>query len=158
MDKRRNDDTREGRASRGDGPRARGAERRAPRDDAHDETNVNGIERALSVVGGGALALYASRRRDWTGLLLGVASGALIERGVSGQCPVYGALGVTTASEGPVRADRVERQHGRSATVDAKKATKVERAVTIYGRSPEELYEYWRKLENLLETARQVWG
>ena len=157
MVKRVDDDAGNGRARRGNVPRARGAERHADRagwrdeanGDAYDAMNVNGVERALSILGGGALALYASRRRDWTGILLGVASGALVERGVSGQCPVYGALGVTSASDAPVHDDRPERQHGAAATVDAKKATKVERAVTVYGRTPDELFAYWRRLENL---------
>jgi uncharacterized membrane protein len=105
--------------------------------------NVNGLERALSIAGGAALAAYALKRKDWTALALGVVGGALVERGGTGHCGVYQAMGVTTSNDGLVR------QHGGAATVDASKAEKVERAVTIYGRTADELYAFWRKLENL---------
>jgi uncharacterized membrane protein len=105
--------------------------------------NVNTVERLLSIAAGAALASMALKRKDWSALALGVVGGALVERGVSGHCMVYGALGVTTASGEP------ERLHGGAATVDAKKAEKVERAVTIFGRGADELYAFWRQLENL---------
>ena len=118
--------------------------------------NVNGLERLVSVAAGGALAAYAYRRKDWAGLGLGVVSGALIERGVSGQCNVYDAMGLTSAGGGargvalPHRdSDGLTRQHGGAATVDAKKAKRVIQTFTIFGRMPGELYDYWRKLENL---------
>jgi uncharacterized membrane protein len=82
-----------------------------------------------------------------------VVGGALIERGVSGQCAMYSALGLTSADDNGRTPHRAEggltRQHGGSATVDAKKAIKIERAFTINGRTPQELHAYWRKLENL---------
>ena len=135
-------------------------------DDARDDVsggradgrNVNGLERSISVVAGGALAAYALKRKDWTGLALGLLGGALVERGVSGHCAVYESLGVTTADrDGAVHAargaegahDRPVQQHGRSATVDASKSQRVDRSVTIFGRSRSEIYAYWRQLENL---------
>gem|GEM_PF-194152 len=117
---------------------------------------VNGLERLVSVAAGGALAAYAYRRKDWAALGLGVVGGALIERGVSGHCGVYDAMGLTSAGEGdrgaalPHRDEGgLTRQHGGSATVDAKKAKRVIQTFTIFGRMPGELYDYWRKLENL---------
>jgi uncharacterized membrane protein len=65
--------------------------------------------------------------------------GNLISRGLSGRCPVNRALGRNTA-----RGDRaspvtsVERGHG----------IRIERAVTV-SRPAEELYHFWRQLENL---------
>lgn len=121
----------------------------------HAHTNVNGVERLLSVAAGGALAAYGFRRRDWAGLAAGVVGGVLVERGVSGHCAVYDAAGLTSAGDGgrgaalPHRAEGVTRQHGGSASVDAKKAKKVEQTFTIFGRMPGELYDYWRHLENL---------
>ncbi|MDF1502082.1 DUF2892 domain-containing protein [Roseisolibacter sp. H3M3-2] len=106
--------------------------------------NVNAVERALSLAAGAWLASMALKRKDWSALALGVAGGALLERGVSGHCPVYGALGVTTA-----RDERPTRLHGAAATVDAKKAQRIERAMTIHGRGADELYLFWRRLENL---------
>jgi uncharacterized membrane protein len=117
--------------------------------------NVNGIERLLSVAAGGALAAYGLKRKDWAGLAAGVVGGALVERGVSGHCMVYDAAGLTSAADeghrfaGPHRAEGVTRQHGGSATVDAKKAKRVTQTFTIFGRMPGELYDYWRNLENL---------
>jgi uncharacterized membrane protein len=124
-----------------------GEEERAP-------TNVNGLERLVSVAAGGALAAYAFRRKDWAALGMGLLGGALIERGVSGHCMAYSAMGLTSAGDdggaaAPHRARGLTRQHGGTATVDAKKAIKIERAFTINHRSPDELYAYWRKLENL---------
>jgi uncharacterized membrane protein len=106
--------------------------------------NVNGVERVLSLAAGAWLASLALKRKDMTALALGVAGGALLERGVTGHCTVYGALGVTTAA-----GERPTRQHGGAATVDAKRAQKIERAVTIFGRKADELYAFWRQLENL---------
>ena len=137
------------------GPRARRGTR--GRDaDAPGGQNVNPAERVLSVAAGGALAAWAMRRKDLPGLLLGVLGGVLVERGVSGRCPVYGALGLTSAGPGlrpgPARLageGRPVQQHGRAAVLDASTARKIERAVTVYGKSPAELYAFWRNFENL---------
>jgi uncharacterized membrane protein len=149
---------------------------------AHDgaaepsDKNVNGIERLLSVAAGGALAAYGLRRRDWGGLAAGVVGGMLVERGVSGHCMVYDAAGLTSAADEGGRfamphheEGGLVRQHGGSATVDAKKAKRVMQTFTIFGRMPGELYDYWRRLENLprilqhlesvkeLDTRRSHW-
>ena len=124
------------------------------------DRNVNGVERLLSVAAGGALAAYGLKRRDWGGLAAGVVGGFLVERGVSGHCAVYDAAGLTSTSETGRRfamphtadaddAGTLVRQHGGSATVDAKKAKRVVQTFTIFGRMPGELYDYWRRLENL---------
>lgn len=126
----------------------------------HASKNVNGIERLLSVAAGGALAAYGLKRRDWGGLAAGLVGGFLVERGVSGHCALYDAAGLTSAADeghrfaaphsaSSHRDERLTRQHGGSATVDAKKAKRVTQTFTIYGRTPGELYDYWRRLENL---------
>ena len=157
------------RGARG-GPRDE-VEREAPRlardrngreRDAGDGTNVNGVERAVSIVAGGALAAWALKRKDLTGMVIGLVGGALVERGVSGHCRVYGALGLTSADEVghlPHRAsDRPVQQHGRAAVLDASEARKVERAVTVYGRSREELYAFWRDFGNLPRIMEHLEG
>ena len=140
-------------AERTEGRRARQARHAAARDEARAWTNVNTVERALSVVAGGALAAYALRRKDVTGLALGLLSGVLVERGVTGHCPAYDMLGVSSAGSGTgIARDEdagVVQQHGRAAALDAQKATKVERSVTIYGQSRAAIYGFWRQLENL---------
>ncbi len=128
------------------------------------EQNLNTVERALSVAAGGALAAYGLKRRDWAGIAAGVVGGFLVERGVTGHCVAYDALGVTSVGDDGKGAalphhgegEGVARQHGGSATVDAKKAKKVEQTFTIFGRHPGELYDYWRKLENLPRILRHL--
>src|SRR5687767_15126788 len=58
--------------------------------------NVNHVERWASILGGAAMALYGVRRRDWGGAVVALLGGALVQRGVSGHCPVYQALGLNT--------------------------------------------------------------
>lgn len=92
------------------------------------ETNVGTAERWGSVVGGSGLLLYALRSRILRvpALLVG---GGLLWRGISGHSVTYRSLGLNTVTP-------------------EKKEIEVEQAVTI-NRSPEAVYEFWRKLENL---------
>lgn len=101
--------------------------------------NVAGSERLASLAGGGILAAYGLSRRSTAGLLLAAIGGALAYRGVTGHCHLYDALGIDTA------ADREER---RRRPIPAKQGVRIEESTTIL-RSPEELYSYWRKLDNL---------
>lgn len=125
------------------GPRRREAPAR--RDTGGGGENVGRSERALSVGGGAALLLAAARRRDGAGVLLALAGAALAYRGVTGHCPAYQTLGVSTSDGGR---PHLEQQHGESAVLDASKAVRVDRSVTIE-RPREELYAYWRQLDNL---------
>jgi uncharacterized membrane protein len=100
-------------------------------------TNVGEMERWLSLLGGGALALVGLSRGSLGGLGLAAVGAGLAYRGASGHCNVYAALGVSTA-EG----------RGRRTSIPAGHGIKVEESVTIL-RSPEELYGYWANLENL---------
>ncbi|MBA2635101.1 MAG: DUF2892 domain-containing protein [Sphingomonas sp.] len=103
-------------------------------------------ERTASAIGGGLLALYGIRQRNATGALLALVGGALVQRGVTGHCQMYGALGMSTAEDN--EGGLLERKHGPAAVLDASKAIKVERAVTIE-MPAEELYRFWRNFENL---------
>jgi len=91
--------------------------------------NVGGAERVASVVAGGALAAYGIKRKDLPGAAMAVAGAALIGRGASGHCPVSEKMGVNTA-------------------VEPHYHLKVESVYTI-DRAPEELYAFWRNVENL---------
>jgi len=122
-------------------PRTRSSVTRRARSEAK---NVGDVERIASIVAGGALAAWALKRRDLMSVWLGAIGGALLERGVTGHCHVYEALGIDSTDVGePVQ------QHGPNAVIDASSARRVEHAVTIYGRSPAELYAFWRDVENL---------
>jgi len=67
-----------------------------------------------------------------------VLGGALICRGVTGYSALYRILGIDTSAARPRPAVSVP--HGRG--------VKVESSITI-NKSPEELYRFWRRLENL---------
>jgi uncharacterized membrane protein len=56
--------------------------------------NISSDERTLSMVGGGALALYGLSARS---PLLALVGGYLAYRGLSGHCAVYKAMGIDTA-------------------------------------------------------------
>jgi uncharacterized membrane protein len=92
--------------------------------------NVGQAERWASAIGGGAVALYGLTRGSLPGVALAaLVGGPLIYRGVTRQCSVYRALGVSTA----------ERDAG---------AIKVEQTATV-DKPAEELYRFWRNFENL---------
>src|SRR5690348_340631 len=99
----------------GSAPRTRSSMRGAA-----DGQNVNDLERLASVVAGSALAALALKRRGIGGLVAGVLGGALVERGATGHCHVYQALGMNTADGG-----RPAQQHGPNAVLDASKARRV---------------------------------
>ena len=94
--------------------------------------NVHPAERWLSVAGGSALVVYGLKRRSLGGLALALLGGGLIYRGVKGHCQAYAALGINTAR----------------GTQGAPQGIRVERTTTIQ-RSPEEVYQFWRRFENL---------
>ncbi len=103
----------------------RGGEQAAAR------TNVGKNERILSVIGGGALAVLALRRKGVPGVVLGAAGAALLERGLTGHCRLYGALGIDR-SVGPARAAKPDEGGFRGS------------ARTAVNRPARELYDFWR--------------
>lgn len=109
--------------------------------------NVARPERVGSVALGAALIAYGLKRRDPKGLVAALVGGAFVQRGATGHCAVYDALGVSTGDAEAVLGHRSD-VTGRAATVNARKAVKVERAVTV-ARSRHELYAFWRDFTNL---------
>ncbi|CAA9304271.1 MAG: hypothetical protein AVDCRST_MAG68-924 [uncultured Gemmatimonadetes bacterium] len=107
----------------------RGGEQEAPR------TNLGKNERILSVIGGGALAVMALRRKGVPGVVMGAAGAALLERGLTGHCRVYGALGVDR-SGGTARAAKPDEGGFRGS------------ARTAINRPARELYDFWRDFTN----------
>jgi hypothetical protein len=59
--------------------------------------NVGDMERWLSLLGGGALALYSLRRSLGNFMLL-FGAGALIYRGLTGHCALYQTMETSTVS------------------------------------------------------------
>jgi uncharacterized membrane protein len=111
--------------------------------------NVARSERVGSVALGAALVGLGLRRRDPAGLVAALFGSYFIGRGATGRCVVYRALGVSTGpADAVLRGSERDDVTGRAATVNARKAVKVERAVTI-DRPREELFAFWRNFENL---------
>jgi uncharacterized membrane protein len=102
----------------------------------NQRVNVGPTERLISMVGGGLLGLYGLSRRSSGGLLLAGTGAALAFRGATGHCHVYQSLGVSSAS------------HRERTAVPSGQGIKIEESVTIL-RSQEELFGFWRRLENL---------
>lgn len=93
--------------------------------------NVGHVERLVTLAAGAALLGYAWRRRSRS---LGLTSAGLLARGATGYCPAYAALGV---------------DHTDTArSLSGERGVHVREAITI-DASPEELYTFWRRLENL---------
>lgn len=107
------------------------------------EENVGQIERWISMLAGGGLVAFGLVRGRLTGLLSALAGAALVQRGLTGHCRVYEALGYDTAVE--------HHEFG----VKAGQGKKIVRSLHI-NRDREELYDFWRKLENLSQVMRHV--
>ena len=102
------------------------------------ERNVGEPERWVSVVAGAAIAAYGLKQRSLAGLIAAGVGGALVWRGATGRCPVYEALGASTAEE----------HQGQQVSVPYGRGIGVEKSVTI-NATPEQLYTFWRNFENL---------
>ncbi len=114
----------------------------------HDSNNVAQPERIGSVMLGAALVTIGLRRRDAGGVIAAALGGVFLLRGTTGHCPVYQAIGVSTGSADAVLVRPRRDVAGRGATVNARKAVKIERNVTI-DADRESLYGFWRDFANL---------
>lgn len=113
------------------------AARHGRRGSGEKKVNIGKAERWLSMVGGGMLALYGLTRRSRTGKALAVAGSSLFYRGKTGHSRVYNVLGI----------NRAHNSNGN--------AVEVEKAVTV-NRPPQDVYNYWRNLENLANFMENV--
>lgn len=116
-------------------------QQRENRDAQQPRVNVNDQERLISGAAGAVLALMGISRRSIPGLLMVGIGGGLMYRAATGHCDVYEKLGIDTAAP---------RNEDGSAPAEAyfDRGIHIVHAFTI-NKSPEELYDYWRKLENL---------
>jgi len=129
------------------GPRRSGTQLGSQGEQSHAH-NVAKPERVGSVALGAALIAYGLRERDAKGILAAFVGGAFVQRGATGHCAVYDALGISTGDAEAVLDKHRDDVTSRAATVNARKAVKVERSVTI-ARSRHELYAFWRDFTNL---------
>lgn len=104
--------------------------------------NVATWERGISIALGAVLVATALRRRRPFGGLAATGFG-LVARGVTGYCPVNEAVGRTAPHA-----------RGRNA-FSGSRGIRVRETVTI-ARPAEELYDYWRNLDNLPRFMSQL--
>lgn len=101
--------------------------------------NIGTTERAISTAAGALLAVAGLSRRSLPGLIVAALGGGMIYRGVSGHCDVLAALGI----------DRSDRAGEPAEPTDYfERGVHVEQSMMI-NKEPWDLYQYWRKLENL---------
>ncbi len=105
--------------------------------------NVGRLERIASTALGGALAGYGLMRRSKPGGGLAVLGGLLLYRGTTGHCPVYSTLGIGG-----------QRRSSRD-VLSGSGGINVRTAVTI-NKPLEEVYAFWRNLENLPRFMRHL--
>ena len=107
--------------------------------------NINDVEKWGSLALGVAFLVYGVSRLRKGGWLTAALGGMLVQRGTTGHCHVYEALGINTAGTG----EDTRRALGGAAGIV------VEETVTI-NRPVEELYRFWRNLENLPRFMRHL--
>lgn len=90
--------------------------------------NISKSERILSLLGGSYMIYDALAKKDKSFLEAAVA-GYLLFRGATGHCAAYKAMGKT-------------KPESTSQNVNIQ-------VTQVVGRPPEEVYEFWRKFENL---------
>ncbi|MGZ9129458.1 MAG: SRPBCC family protein [Candidatus Binatia bacterium] len=106
------------------------------------KSNVGSWERLASVALGSGLLLYGVKRRGIIPTLLG---SVFLYRGVAGECALYSAIGIDTAS----------RPHSPQTSVTHGQGIKITKAIII-DRPAAELYNYWRDLRNLANFMGQL--
>lgn len=113
------------------------------------DRNIPDPERIGSLAAGAGLLLYGLSRRSLGGVLLALLGGAFIHRGATGHCAVYQQLGVNSRKLNP------------ETGVPGNKGIKVVKSITV-ARRRDEVYRYWRNLENLprfmehVESVREI--
>ena len=120
--------------------------------------NVGRMERWLSMVAGGALAAYGLKRRATSGGAAALAGAALLYRGATGHCDVYGALGINRANghaHGHGTGEIADNGSDTRRRLGGARGIRVEESLTI-NRPIAEVYRFWRNFENLPQFMRHL--
>jgi uncharacterized membrane protein len=104
----------------------------------HGGRNMAQAERWCSIVAGAGLAAYGLTRKKGAGWMLAGLGTLLVRRGLTGHCHTYELLRINTAGTG----SDTRRVLGGGGGIN------VDESITI-NRPIEELYRFWRNLENL---------
>lgn len=116
--------------------------------EGEENINVGSEERMVSVAAGAVCLLNALGRRGVGRLLAAGIGAALVHRGVTGRCHGYEALGLDSSESAEPGTRRPAAYV--SEIISEKFASQIEvRRSMLINRSPEELYDFWRGLENL---------
>ena len=103
--------------------------------------NISDLERWGSLLGGGALVLMGLKERSLRGAITALVGSSLAYHGAKGEKSLQETVGEVVGGETRIR---------------------VEKTVTILNKSQEELYRFWRNLENLptfmkhLKSVREI--
>jgi uncharacterized membrane protein len=100
--------------------------------------NLSSLERIVSALGGAVLIALGLSQRRRTGWITAGLGSVLAARGISGNCKLYEALGVSTAPE----------LHSPRISVHGNRGIKVEKTFVVH-RPPAELFRTWRNFGNL---------
>jgi uncharacterized membrane protein len=104
---------------------------------ASPQRNVGTLECISSVALGSALVAYGLSRRSRAGVGVAAAGTSLLFRGVTGHCPVYARIGVTTNAS----------QDTRTA-LGGDRGFRVRESIRLE-KPLEDIYTFWRSFENL---------
>jgi uncharacterized membrane protein len=111
----------------------------------HPRRNVSEIERYVSAAAAAGLAMWAARQRSSAAWLMAGAGAAVLGyRAATGHCPAYAAAGISTLR----RADTREALSGP-------RGVHAEASVLV-NRRAEDLFAWWRRLENLPEVMSHL--
>jgi len=105
---------------------------------ARSRRNLSELERWASIAAGAGLTVYGMSRLKRNGWLYAGIGALLVRRGVTAHCDVYEAFGLNTAAD----------PDDTRAALGGPRGVSVLESVTI-NRSIEELYRFWKNLENL---------
>jgi len=94
---------------------------------SHTKPDIGDGQRILSAIGGSVLVYYLAKKHK-TGVLLAAGSAYLLYRAASGRCPITAAI----------KANH-RRNHPSNINV---------RTYVVVNKPPEEVYAFWRSLEN----------
>lgn len=114
-----------------------------PSNRSDSSQNISEAERWASAGAGGVLAVLGLLRGKTAGWVAAGAGAALLYRGLTGHCYCYEALGIDNSGRKP------------NTAVPAQRGFKIETTLTI-DRSPEDLYGFWRDVENLPQVMRHL--
>jgi len=105
--------------------------------------NISSTERLMSLGAGLGLALIGLSKGRLSGWALAAIGGGLLHRGITGHCYGYEMLGINTA------------ERPEATAIPAQQGVRVEKSITI-NRPAEELFQFWRNLENLPQVMRHL--